>query len=285
MASGEDFEGRDIEEALDRAQAALGRRPGDQEYEVVKEARRGFFGFGAHNVRIHVLAPLPSKQAAPASGSSRSSAGKRPSAGSSEPGTGVKKKPPASPGSSELGTGVKKKPPASPGSSEPGAADDEAGPGLRHEAVREVAGTILNKMKLELTARLRDREGSVFLEIGGRDARLLLENEGEGLAALQHVLNKILARDEESRTRVFVDSEGFRSRRDSDLVQRAVRLATEVRRSGRGTHIDGLNPYERRLIHVALAEEEGVRTFSEGEGQSRRLTIEPARPDPSARKA
>ena len=61
--------------------------------------------------------------------------------------------------------------------------------------MRQVAGSILKLMKLELHARLRERDGAIVLDLSGVDAPLLLDNEGETLEALQHVLNRILSRD------------------------------------------------------------------------------------------
>src|SRR5437867_740911 len=155
----------------------------------------------------------------------------------------------------------------------------------KQEAVRLVAGHILRAMNLDLRAKLRDREGAVVLELGGHDAPLLLEHDGEALEALQHLLNKILARDERFDTRVVVDCEGFRNHRDEEIVERAKRGAEEALRTGQPVHIDGLNPYERRLAHLALAEQKRVRTFSTGEGAVKRLTIEPVAGDARAEEA
>lgn len=138
-----------------------------------------------------------------------------------------------------------------------------------------MAGRILNGLKLDLTARLHDRDDTVFLELGGHDSQLLLDDDGEGLDALQHILNKILSRDERFAGRVVTECEGFRERRDEAIVARALRGAEEAKRTGKSVDIDGLNAYERRLVHMALAEEGGVHSFSTGEGAVKRLTIEP----------
>ncbi len=129
-------------------------------------------------------------------------------------------------------------------------------------------------MKLELRAKLREREETVVLELSGHDASYFLENDGEALEGLQHILNKILARDERFGKRVVVDCEGFRSRRDEELLEKARRAADEALSTGEAVHMDGLNPYERRLIHVELAGREGIHTYSTGDGAIRRLTIE-----------
>jgi len=138
-------------------------------------------------------------------------------------------------------------------------------------------------MGLELNARLRDREQSVILELSGQDARLLLENGGEAIDALQHILNKILSRDERFGSRVVVDCEGFRDRHDEDIIDRARRAAEEAARTGLPVHLEGLNAYERRLAHITIAEEKAMRTYSTGEGAVKRLTVEPVQDDARAK--
>ena len=223
-----EFEGKDVEEALEKARQNLGRRPEEFEYEIVEDAKRGFLGIGTRPARIRL------REAAVPSG---------------------------------------------------GAPPPEAVPYSHYEALREVAGRILREMKLDLTARVREREETIVLELGGRDARLFLEHDGEPLDALQHILNKILSRDARFGVRIVADCQGFRSRRDRELVERATRAADEVQRTGKPVHLDGLNPYERRLVHVTLAGEKGVRTYSSGDGTRKRLTIEALEPSAPAGEA
>ena len=136
-------------------------------------------------------------------------------------------------------------------------------------------------MGLDLKARLRDRDGTVILELSGPDARILLQEDGEAIVALQHILNRIVSRDERFDSRIVVDCAGFRDQRDQEVIERAMRCAEEALRTGSSVHLEGLNAYERRLAHVALSENDGVRTYSTGEGAIKQLTIEPVggRPD------
>jgi spoIIIJ-associated protein len=78
--------------------------------------------------------------------------------------------------------------------------------------------------------------------------------------------------------RLVVDAEGYRAAREGRITARALALAEEVKRTGTPRETGPLNSYERRLVHVALADQPGVRTFSVGEGASRRVTIAPAEP-------
>ena len=76
-----------------------------------------------------------------------------------------------------------------------------------------------------------------------------------------------------SSRRLFLDCEGFREQRDEALRQKALGLAAAVRADGTPRLTDPLNAYERRIVHMAVAEEPGVITYSVGEGDGRRVTI------------
>ena len=109
----------------------------------------------------------------------------------------------------------------------------------------------------------------------------LLGGDGEALAALDHLLRRIL-RPRGTRPRLIVWCEGWRERRDDALRERALELARAVREDGQPRRLEPLNSYERRIVHVAVAELAGLTTFSVGEGHERRVTIAPGRKaDPS----
>jgi len=79
-----------------------------------------------------------------------------------------------------------------------------------------------------------------------------------------------------------VDAEGYRGRREDALTDLAQRLGREGGEDRRPVPVEPMNPHDRRIIHVALAEHEGVRTESDGEGLFRRVVIFPrSRPTPS----
>ena len=131
---------------------------------------------------------------------------------------------------------------------------------------------------LELGADLEETDEGLLLRLGGADRDFFLEEDGEVLKALEHVLHKVAQGENEPR-RLIVECEGFRTRRDDALRRRALLLAEQVLADGRPRRTEPLNSYERRIVHVTLAEMEGVRTFSVGEGADRRVTVAPAGPD------
>jgi spoIIIJ-associated protein len=98
------------------------------------------------------------------------------------------------------------------------------------------------------------------------------------LRALEHVLQRAASRPG-SRQRVVVACPGYREQRDDSLRAEARSLAQAVRRDGRPRQTRPLNAYERRIVHIAVSEEPGLRTFSVGEGADRRVTVAPAEPE------
>ena len=115
------------------------------------------------------------------------------------------------------------------------------------------------------------------VRLDGDDVPLLLEENAEGLDAFQYLANRILQKDGRLEGRVSVDAGGHRAEAEARLVEKAKRLAQEVLETGRTRKMPPMGPYERRLVHLALAEIEGIRTFSTGSGYQRRLHIAPAR--------
>ncbi len=130
----------------------------------------------------------------------------------------------------------------------------------------------------------REESDHVLLEISGPETGLIIGKQGATLDALQYLINKMLApRGAEPRDRkpIYVDAEGYRQRRADSLTELALRLAEKARQTRRPVSVEPMNPADRRVMHVALAEAAGVSTHSEGEGPERHLVIVPD-PDPPA---
>jgi spoIIIJ-associated protein len=125
---------------------------------------------------------------------------------------------------------------------------------------------------LDLTAEVHDEEQRTVVRLFGQDRDILLEQGGEVLLALDHVVQRAFGREVHPR-RLVVECEGFRETRDAALEGRARELARAVRMDGKPREMEPLNAYERRIIHLAIGEEPGLRTFSVGEGLDRRVTI------------
>jgi spoIIIJ-associated protein len=155
----------------------------------------------------------------------------------------------------------------------PAAPPPPLGPLLRGlvRALAEAAG-------VDLGAEVEESEGTVTVRVEGPGCSLLLEEDGEVLRALEHLLQRAASRPG-ARQRVVVSCPGYREKRDDDLRAEAKALAQAVRHDGQPRETRPLNAYERRIVHIAVSEEPGLRTFSVGEGADRRVTVARAEPE------
>jgi spoIIIJ-associated protein len=121
------------------------------------------------------------------------------------------------------------------------------------------------------------REESVYLNIVSNGSGLLIGKRGKTLNALQYVVSKIVSREVGDNVPVIVDTENYRSKRESNLTEMALQLSERVKKSRRPVTTGPMNAQDRRIIHMALKEDQGVRTKSKGEGNLRRVVIYPAK--------
>ena len=113
------------------------------------------------------------------------------------------------------------------------------------------------------------------INLSGEQAELLVRHRGEPLKALQHVVDMAFGRTLPDEQRVFVDALAYRKGKDVELKQMAKLLAEKVKQSGLEQQIGPLNPYERRIVHLAVAEVPGVASESIGDAFSKTVYISP----------
>src|SRR6185369_10242749 len=114
------------------------------------------------------------------------------------------------------------------------------------------------------------------VELTGEDVPLLLGRNGELLNAMEYLANKVYGRQMPNESKICFDSEGFRQARERELQLMATHAAERVRLNKRPFSFEPMSPSERRIVHLALAEQAGVRTESHGEGEDRKVTVYPA---------
>lgn len=141
--------------------------------------------------------------------------------------------------------------------------------------LEELTNTFLNRMELTLTPKLSEEEEAFHVDLEGPDAFLLLEKKAGGLDALQMILAKVAARELGIEKRVVVDCEGHRRGRDQEIEQVAIKAAEKARKFNEPVELSPMNSYERRLVHLALRDVDGVESVSEGEGFLKTVIIRP----------
>lgn len=157
-------------------------------------------------------------------------------------------------------------------------AEDEA---LAKQVVRE----LLEHMGIEAEVVAVDNPSSmaltpedpptIFVDIVGNDLGMLIGRRGDNLSQLQYMVNLLCSKRIGEWTRVVVDVEGYRVRREESLIGLAERVARQVSRTRRPMVLEPMPPNERRIVHIALREHPEVMTESNGEGMNRRVTVMP----------
>ncbi len=118
-----------------------------------------------------------------------------------------------------------------------------------------------------------DAENNVFAQMTGDTLGILIGRRGETLDAIQYLTSLKVNRGQEGYTRVTLDTENYRAKREDTLIRLANRMANRAVKTGRKVALEPMNPYERRIIHSALQANEAVDTHSEGEEPNRHVVI------------
>jgi spoIIIJ-associated protein len=116
---------------------------------------------------------------------------------------------------------------------------------------------------------------TLAVNVLGNDLGMLIGRRGDHLAQLQYLVNLLVNRRLGRWVRVSIDIEGYKRRREESLIGLAERVARQVARSGRAIQLEPMPANERRIIHIALRNDPEVQTESSGEGEMRRVAIQP----------
>ncbi|MFT3890388.1 MAG: RNA-binding cell elongation regulator Jag/EloR [Anaerolineales bacterium] len=257
-----------VEEAIAQGLAQLGLTADAVSVEVLDSGNKGLFGLGKPQVRVR-LTVIP-------------------------PGGFVEEKPEPTPAPKAEPKRVEKKAekkpsfvsaqdaPVSVVASPSGKASE---PQPEHDALLDHTEAVVSKMLhlLKLEAQVsahygeteRDGRRSIHVDIRGNDLSVLIGRRSETLTAFQYVASLIVGKETEQFIQLTVDVEGYRDRREKQLVQMAKRMADQVAKSGRRQTLEPMPSGERRVIHIALRDHPAVKTESTGEEPYRKVMILP----------
>jgi len=141
--------------------------------------------------------------------------------------------------------------------------------------VVDFTNRVLGSSGLDLKAVGEDTDDGFRIQVRGDDVALLLGRNAELLDALEYLGNRILARSSGEESKVVFDSGGYRSRREKELRLMADKAAEKVRTTRIPFTFDPMTPNERRIVHLALANDSSVTTESQGNGENRKVTVRP----------
>ena len=141
--------------------------------------------------------------------------------------------------------------------------------------VQEFMEQMVEHLDWELGVDVVESDPEVLrVVLSGDDRELVVGNRAEILDVFQYLANRIFGRDLDDR-RLVVDCDGYRARKELELQETAARVSERVKQTGEEEELSRMNPYERRVVHLAVAEIEGVSTESEGDGVMKRVVIFP----------
>lgn len=143
------------------------------------------------------------------------------------------------------------------------------------DAAAEFVNGVLSAMRLSSRAEAEERDGEIVLDIEGQDSGAAIGYRGEVLDAIQFLTRTYINQEKNSSAKIVVDCENYRAKRRDTLVALANRLAEKAYRTRRKVSLEPMNPFERRIIHSALADSEIAETHSEGEDAVRHIVIVP----------
>lgn len=238
-----EFDAKTVDEAIILAMRSFHAEFEDLEITVLSEGSKGFLGMGGKNARIR--ARLKTAGMTPPPGEHReAAAGGAPEEGRAE-----------TPGTQSAKT--------------PGQADEEF-----LQRARGITSSILDLMGIHAETKIRP-DGVV--EIVGDGSGIIIGKHGQTLDALQFLVNRILNKAGENQVHVTLDTEGYRQRHIDHLRSLALKMGQKARKTGQPVTLEKMNPYDRRIIHLALRDEKGLDTRSIGEGLYKKVVIVPKR--------
>lgn len=136
---------------------------------------------------------------------------------------------------------------------------------------------LIEAMHLNCTATLFDEEDAYRIQLSGKDTPVLIGYRGDTLDSVQYLTLLIANKKDSLDKRIVLDGENYREKRTVTLSKLAKNLAFKAAKSGRPVELEPMNPFERRVIHSALADDRFVTTESVGEEPYRHIVIKPNR--------
>jgi spoIIIJ-associated protein len=238
-----EIEGKTIDEAIEKACSDFGVPREKLNIEIISDGASGFLGLGSKKAKIRAsIMSIDMTIETPPEKSRKA----------------VQKKPPVS---SDFSKSV-----ATEESTEP--------PATRAKRILE---GILSRMSLDCPVTIEETPDTIILNIKGDGGGLLIGKRGQNLDAIQYIVNKAVSKYADNRKMIVVDTEGYRKRREESLIALAANLAEKVKKSKKPLTVGHMNAHDRRIIHLALQNDESLTTKSRGEGEFRKIVIMPVK--------
>lgn len=255
-----EFEGKNVENAIEAACKQLNTNQNELKYEVVSNGSTGIFGLvGFKKAKIKVCTddgarPAPSEtDTNSVEDDARNGAVSLVDEAFNVNGSGT----------------PKTEPPDEP----PPAPEDVSPEAIR--LGRDILERIVNLITDDTDIRVDKENDRARFQINGGNSSVLIGKKGQNLEAIQYIVDKVINRHSKKRVIVEVDVEDYFQKRKEKLIKVAERLAEKVKKTRKPSTLKQMNIQERRIVHLALKRDRSVRTQSIGDGYYRKLVILP----------
>jgi spoIIIJ-associated protein len=281
-------EGTSIDDAIERALQRLGVSRDKVDIEIISNATRGLFGFGGRRAKVRATLrrplalggeaasarPAPTTSVTPRTPAPPAPASAPPPASAPARTTAAPAQQSAAPRPRRPPTPPRRNPAPRPAHSPrptPAALD-----GASIDRARGVLTEIVRLMGSPGGVEIAQDDDGVRLVISGDPSGALIGRRGQTLDALEYVINRVMAHEDEPISRLVVDLEDYRLRRRQALEALAQRVAERARRRGKPVSLNPMSPRDRRVVHLALQGDPTLTTRSAGTGFYRKVVIVPA---------
>lgn len=139
--------------------------------------------------------------------------------------------------------------------------------------VEEFLKIFIQKLEKRLEYNVKLEKNEILVNINGEDCGSLIGYRGETLNAMQTIISSIANKKVKERIKVILDIQNYREKREKNLIELAEKVSKTVLRNGKNITLEPMSPYERKIIHSALQENNKIETYSIGEGDNRRVVI------------
>jgi spoIIIJ-associated protein len=238
-----EIEGKTIDEAIEKACSEFNVPREKLNIEIISDGATGFLGLGSKKAKIKAsIMSIDMAMDAPAQ---------------------------LSPKDAQRKSSV-----VSDSAAPAGPQDSAESPAMR---AKEILQGILQRMNLDCPITADETDDTILLNIKGDGSGLLIGKRGQNLDAIQYIVNKSISKNTNNRKMIVVDTESYRKKREESLIALAGRLAEKVKKSKKAMTVGHMNAHDRRVIHLALQNDESLTTKSRGEGEFRKIVIMPAK--------
>lgn len=283
------FTARSVEEAKDLAAKKFGKKISEISFEIIDEGKKGLFGLGAKEAKVKATVETASAAQTTAPKAEAKPVTTAPAPKAAEP---VTKAPAAE--KPVVTTETKAAPQPAEKKAEEAPTETNAAEDMEEEAysldnftliedealinpkvklAKDYITSILRAMDVDAEFTVYQNETGAVINIESNNNGTIIGRRGETLDAIQYLCSIIANKGDKDYYRITIDCLGYRSKRKETLEQLAAKVAKSVLRTGRSQPLEPMNPYERRVIHSAISNIEGVSSRSVGEEPYRKIII------------